>query len=344
MKITLGFLIGTSLALLAPNAAHARGFGGGFHGGGFEAGGFHAGGAEAGGYHAGGFEAGGFHASGVEAGGYHAGGVEAGGYHTAGYAGYGAGHVGLPTDGAFGHGWTGAAGYGTLGHTTTAWSGSVAAARGTVVRSSFGNYGAFGAGWYGAHPGAWAATGWAAGAAWNAAAWPAVGAWYGWGSAVQPVYYEYGNNVTYQGDEVYYGSAPVATADQYYQQAATLAQSAPQPDPQSTDWMPLGIFSLVQGEQADSSTMFQLATNKSGAIAGNYYSVLTGSTIPVHGSVDKKTQRVAWTVGDNTTTVYDAGITSLTKDEAPVLLHFGKDRTQQWMLVRLKQPQQAAAK
>ena len=193
-------------------------------------------------------------------------------------------------------------------------------------------------------PWRWAATGWAAGAAWNAAAWPAVGAWYGWGNAVQPVYYEYGNNVTYQGDEVYYGSAPVATADQYYQQAATLAQSAPQPDPQSTDWMPLGIFSLVQGEQADSSTMFQLATNKSGAIAGNYYSVLTGSTIPVHGSVDKKTQRVAWTVGDNTTTVYDAGITSLTKDEAPVLLHFGKDRTQQWMLVRLKQPQQAAAK
>ena len=60
----------------------------------------------------GGVEAGGFHAGGVEAGGFHAGGVEAGGYHAGGIAGYGAGHVGLPTDGAFGRGWAGAAGYG----------------------------------------------------------------------------------------------------------------------------------------------------------------------------------------------------------------------------------------
>ena len=104
--------------------------------------------------------------------------------------------------------------------------------------------------------------------------------------------------------------------------------------------MPLGVFSLVQGEQTDSNTMFQLAINKSGAIAGNYYSVLTGSALPVHGAVDKKTQRVAWTVGDNKTTLYDAGISSLTQDEAPLLLHFGKDRTQQWMLVRLKKPEQ----
>ena len=247
--------------------------------------------------------------------------------------------MGLPTDGAFGRGWGGAAGYGAFGHATVAWSGGVAAARGAAVRNSFGNYGTFGAGWYGAHPGAWAAAGWAAGAAWNVAAWPAVGAWCGWGNSVQPVTYQYGDNITYQGDQVYYGDQPVATADQYYQQASTLAQSAPPPDPQSTDWMPLGVFSLVQGDQSDSSNMFELAINKSGAIAGNYYSALAGSTLPVHGSVDKKTQRVAWTVGDNKATVYDAGISSLTKDEAPVLLHFGKDRTQQGMLVRLKKPE-----
>ena len=181
------------------------------------------------------------------------------------------------------------------------------------MRNSFGDYGVFRAGWYGEHPGAWVAAGWAAGAAWNAATWPAIGSVVRLGDSVQPVIYEYGNNITYQGDQVYYGDQPVATADQYYQQAATLAQSAPPPDPQSTDWMPLGVFSLVQGDQADSSTMFQLAINKSGAIAGNYYSVLTGATLPVHGAVDKKTQRVAWTVGDNKTTVYDAGISSLTR-------------------------------
>jgi len=69
--------------------------------------------------------------------------------------------------------------------------------------------------------------------------------------------------------------------------------------------------------------------------------MLTGSNLKVQGSVDKQTQRAAWTVGDNKDTIYEAGIYNLTKDEAPVLVHFGKDRTQQWMLVRLKQPDQA---
>ncbi len=347
MKTILRLLIGVSLVLIGVQISYARGFGGGFHGGGFSAGGFHAGGFEAGGFHAGGFDAGGFHAGGFDAGavhaggfdaaGVHAGGLEAGGFHASGFEAGGVGHVGLPTDGAFGRGWTGAAD-GAVGNRTVAWSGGVAAARGAAVRNSFGHYGVFGAGWYGAHPGAWAAAGWAAGAAWNAAAWPAVGAWCGWGASVQPFDYEYGNNITYQGDEVYYGAQPAATADEYYQQASTLAESAPAADPKSADWMPLGVFSLVQGDQTDSASMFQLALNKSGAIAGNYYSPLTEMTLPVHGAVDKKSQRAAWTVGDNKTTVYDAGIGSLTKDEAPVLIHFGKDRTQQWMLVRLKQP------
>jgi hypothetical protein len=46
-------------------------------------------------------------------------------------------------------------------------------------------------------------------------------------------------------------------------------------------------------------------------------------------------------VGENKTTIYEAGMSSLTKDEAPVLVHIGKDKTQQWLLVRLKQPDQA---
>ncbi|MBL9124561.1 MAG: hypothetical protein JNG90_13080, partial [Planctomycetaceae bacterium] len=49
----------------------------------------------------------------------------------------------------------------------------------------------------------------------------------------------------------------------------------------------------------------------------------------------------AWTVGDNKATVYETGIYNLTKDQTPVLIHFGKDRTQQWLLVRMKQPDSA---
>ena len=33
----------------------------------------------------------------------------------------------------------------------------------------------------------------------------------------------------------------------------------------------------------------------------------------------------------------DTGLYNLTKDEVPALLHYGKDRTEQWLLVRVKQ-------
>ena len=96
------------------------------------------------------------------------------------------------------------------------------------------------------------------------------------------------------------------------------------------------MFGLVQGDQTSASAVFQLATNKAGAIGGNFSDMLTGSNLVVKGAVDKATQRAAWTVGDNTSTVYETGIANLTKEETPILVHFGKDRTQQWMLVRLK--------
>jgi hypothetical protein len=337
-------------------------FGGASRGGGFDTGGYRGGG-QAGGYRgdASGFrgggdfsgyrggdgnafrsgDAGGFRAGGAQFNDFRAGGGEFGGARAGDFAG---GRASLPTDGAFGGNWTRAGGAAAIAHATTPLSGNVAAARGAAVRNSFDGHGAFDRGWYTNHPGAWFAAGWGASTIWRAATWPTVGAWCGWGNAA-PIVYEYGNNVTYQGDQVYYGDQPVATSDQYYQQASDIAQSAPATasDPQSDEWLPLGVFSLIQGDQSDTNTMFQLAVNKAGVIAGNYNSVLTGTTAPVHGSVDKKTQRAAWTVGENKTTVYDTGVSNLTKDEAPVLIHIGKDKTQQWLLVRLKQSEQQNA-
>jgi hypothetical protein len=156
---------------------------------------------------------------------------------------------------------------------------------------------------------------------------------------VQPFAYNYGTNITYQDDQVCYGDQPIATADQYYQQASVLAQSAPAPDPNSSEWLPLGVFALVQGDQSDPHYIMQLAVNKSGILAGNYSDLMSGTNVPVHGAVDRKTQRVAWTVGENKHTVGETGLYNLTQDEAPALIHIGKDKTQQWTLVRLQQPQ-----
>ncbi len=58
----------------------------------------------------------------------------------------------------------------------------------------------------------------------------------------------------------------------------------------------------------------------------------------MYGSVDKKTQRAAWTVADRKTPVYEAGIANLTGDETAMLVHFGRDNAQQFTLVRIEQP------
>ena len=70
---------------------------------------------------------------------------------------------------------------------------------------------------------------------------------------------------------------------------------------------------------------------------------VTSQSQAVKGSVDRKKQRVAFTVGDHSTTVFETGLYNLTQDEAPTLIQHGGDRAEQWLLVRLKQPQDAGA-
>ena len=93
-----------------------------------------------------------------------------------------------------------------------------------------------------------------------------------------------------------------------------------------------------RASSTDSNDLFQLAVNKAGTIRGNFYNVLSDTTLPVYGSVDKKTQRAAWTVGDKKEPIYEAGFANLTKSETPMMVHFGKDRSQQWTLIRVEQP------
>ena len=59
-------------------------------------------------------------------------------------------------------------------------------------------------------------------AAWAAAGWPTLDNWLGWGDATYYPY-DYGDNITYDGDNVYYNSQPAGTAEQYYQEASNLA-------------------------------------------------------------------------------------------------------------------------
>jgi hypothetical protein len=57
--------------------------------------------------------------------------------------------------------------------------------------------------------------------------------------------------------------------------------------------------------------------------------------------VDKKSQRTAWTVVDKTRPIMETGINNLTKDTVPALVHFADGQTQQWLWVRLEEPEGA---
>jgi hypothetical protein len=206
------------------------------------------------------------------------------------------------------------------------------------VRNNFNNYDSFHGKWWGRYPGAWRAAGWATAAAvYGTPTWSACSDYGGY--AVVPVYYDYGSNVVYEGDNVYVNGDAVATQEQYAQQATTIADSGKQARAiEEEEWLPLGVFAMVQGEQANGNDLFQLAVNRSGVIRGNYYNALSDTTLPVYGSVDKKTLRAAWTVGDRKEPVFDAGLANLTKPQTTMLVHYGKERAQQWTLVRIEQP------
>jgi hypothetical protein len=175
---------------------------------------------------------------------------------------------------------------------------------------------------------------------WRHAAWGSLAGWVAGSYWESPAPYDYGEGIYYQDEQVYSDGTPVATAEEYYQQATSLAKSAPPAQESETEWLPLGVFAISRQKATDSNVLLQLAIDKNGVIAGTYYNVTTDSGRPVRGMVDKKTQRAAWTFSDgkNTDIVMETGLSNLTQDQAEALVHLGKEKTEQVLMVRLDQP------
>jgi hypothetical protein len=160
------------------------------------------------------------------------------------------------------------------------------------------------------------------------------------------MYYDYGTggNCYYEGDTVYYEGEAVATADEYAEQAIGFADTGAQTidaaiaADSDIEWMPLGVFALVHESQGEPTMYMQLQVAEDGTISGTYYNTVSESSQTLQGAVDKESQRAAWSVGDKSQTIVETGLYNLTKDEAPALLHFGTEKTQNWLLVRLNEP------
>jgi hypothetical protein len=285
---------------------------------------------------------------GVAAGGYR--GVATGpygGYAAAGYRGVAAarpysgyaaaGYRGGVAVGGYGGVGVARAGAVAVGHTTGYLSPVGMRTSAAYVRSGFRST-CFTPGWYGVHRTAWVAPRWRVANFWAAPAWTTLAGWCG--LAATPLMYDYGSNVVIDGsNQVYMGGEPVATAEQYAEQAATFADLGRQAQPAAeAEWQPLGVFGMIQPEDKTANQIFQLAIDQNGVIRGNYYDAVADNTLPVYGSVDRTTQRAAWSIGDKKNVVFEAGLNNLTQEQCTLLVHYGNERTQQLVLVRLEQP------
>ncbi len=208
----------------------------------------------------------------------------------------------------------------------------------TAVNGAYTRWGVFTPGWYGRYPGCWWPGKWAiATTAWATLGWATCGGYCG--CSGDGAYYDYGGNVTYQEGDVYYGDQPVATAEQYYDQAEQLADAGK--EAQNEEWLPLGVYAVIaEPTQTQTDKVLQLAVNKDGVVRGNFQDSLTDKVVPVIGSVDKQTQRVCFKPEGNGSLVVETGLYDLTNDEVPVLVHFGADRQELRTLIRLKQPEE----
>ena len=213
----------------------------------------------------------------------------------------------------------------------------VGAANYDEVRNSFDRHDLYGADWYGSHAGVWSVASWPANAAWATTAWSGLAQHFGYGNSA-PISYGFGSNVICENGSVLLNGQNIGTAEEFSQQAAEFAKSGAEAQVSAEDkWVPLGVFAMVRNEQQHPQMILQLAMNQRGNLRGNYTDETTDKTMQIQGGIDAKTQRVAWTVGSNSTTIMEAGRSNLTESEATALPHKA-GKTEPWTLVRLQQP------
>jgi len=187
--------------------------------------------------------------------------------------------------------------------------------------------------WWGARP-AWY---W-----WTWYPWQRYASWGGWGWNA-PYYYDYGSggNVVYTNDGVYVNDQLVGTSADYAASAAALASVDPNAISANAEgeFLPLGTFAVSTSmDEKDPVRVIQLAVDKNGIVTGTMFNRETDKTYPVVGRVDKGTQRVAFTIGDNKDVVLETGLFNLTQEQTPVLVHNGPDQNETYLFARLEHP------
>jgi hypothetical protein len=231
-------------------------------------------------------------------------------------------------------------GYGAVRPYGTYYANNAAlAAQGAALAAGAGAYPAYNPAMYSGYPSAWAPTNMT-----NPSLYanPGYGAVAGQvGMPQQPATYDYGGNVVAQPNAVYVNGDNVGTPQQYAAQASQIAAAGGAEPDANSQWQPLGVFAMAEGDQAKQAAVLQLAVNSKGVLRGNFHNTSNDSMAPIAGAIDPKTQRAAWTVGGQKVPVFEASIANLTKDQTTMLMHTSDGRMKQFVLARLKDPASA---
>ena len=174
---------------------------------------------------------------------------------------------------------------------------------------------------------------------WRPATWVGLSSWIAWNWG-RSLTYNYGSNFYYSDDSVYFKGRRLCSAAEYYDQAVLILEKIPKIADNKEQWMPLGVFSVTLEDNKPSKKVLQLAISKEGVLQGTYFNMDKDTARPIKGMVDKKSQRAVWTFADDddNSMIMETGISNLTKDATNIIVHFGKDRTETWQIVRLKEP------
>ncbi len=92
------------------------------------------------------------------------------------------------------------------------------------------------------------------------------------------------------------------------------------------------------------SLFLQLPTCKGAIIAGSFQNKAIDNAFEVEGTIGKESQRAAPRPVGKSWPIMETGTQNLTEDQCPALLYFEDGSTQQWLMVRLEEPEAATTK
>lgn len=194
----------------------------------------------------------------------------------------------------------------------------------------------FTAAWYADHPNAWRYSHPHADA-FAVATWDSVYRWLG--LAATPVYYTPAPTTA---TVIVEGQVPQSSENEEQvtseesvnnqPMAERLVATGQQPVAEDSEWLPLGVFSLRPSAMPEANQLVQLAVNREGIVRGSYVDLVTDQAFNAVGSVDRDSQRVAWTVESKKAATFETSVASLTQPQAALTLRFPDGHVQNWSM------------